>query len=149
MVVRLRYMSWLDDQIAKREDLQTREISFAEHAPKVYGDLWDRLIKIVEEAKTKPEALGQPIFSSGGSNGERKIEAAFARATESRVLFFALSQNCRTITATMLEESLVFEVYMRDGGVFCLKQRGELVGPQKAAHAIMGPFLFPELHRKP
>jgi hypothetical protein len=49
----------------------------------------------------------------------------------------------------MPEEILVFEVYMRDDGVFCLKHKGELVGPQDAAHTIMGPFLFPELHRKP
>jgi hypothetical protein len=142
-------MSWLDDQIAKREDLQTREMWFGEHAPKVYGDLWNRLIKIIEEAKTKPELLGQPIFSSGGSNGERKIEAAFANATGSRVLFFALSQDYRTITATMPGGSLVFEIYVCGNGVFCLKQGGEVIGPQDAAHAIMGTFLFPELHRKP
>jgi len=139
-------MSWLDEQIAKRDDLQVQESSFAEHGPKIYGDLWDRLIKICKEAETKPESLGHLVFSPSGSNGERKIIAAFPRRPE-RVLSFTLAHDYRTITVATPETSLVFEIFIRDDGVFCLKQRGEPIDSQDAAHAIMGAFLFPELHR--
>jgi hypothetical protein len=142
-------MSWLEDQISKSESLHTQKLLFAEHAPKLYDDLWDRLIKIVEEAKIKPEALGQPVFSSGESNGERRIEVAFAGTTGIRSLSFALSKDQQIITATMPGANLVFEIYTGDDGVFCLRHKGEHVGPQDAAHEIMGPFLFPELHGKP
>jgi hypothetical protein len=142
-------MSWLEDQISKSESLHTQKLLFAEHAPKVYDDLWNRLIKIVEEAKIKPEALGQPVFSSGGSNGERKIEVAFPGTTGIRSLSIALSRDQQIITAAMPGANLVFEIYTRDDGVFCLRHKGEHVGPQDAAHEIMGTFLFPELHGKP
>jgi len=147
MVVRLRRMSWLDEQIAKAEEMQSKEALLMDHAPKIYEDLWQRLLKIVEEAKTKPLGLQ---FSAGGSSGERHLEAATPGIPmNDRMLDFRLSADDRIITVTIPGRpgtTFMFEIGIGDDGIVGLRREGVPIAEQDAAHLIMGTFLFPKIY---
>jgi hypothetical protein len=133
--------SWLDEQIAARDDLKRRESLKDSHAPKLYSALWDELMKIVAEAKEKGFVL-----NSHGSETARGIDVGYANVNP-RKMSFSLSQDKRTIEASGGAVSVRLTVSICDDGVVCLKHNGEAVSIEEAARRIMKPVLFPELQR--
>ena len=146
-MVRLRYMSWLDEQIAKRDDLRSREALLTEHAPKIYADLWERLTKILDEAKVK---LPDLKFRRTGSNGERQIAGGTPGIPmDERTFDYKLSPDERSITAAISGRPsgklFTFAIGIIDEGIVGLKLNDETIHPQDAAQLLMGLFLFPDL----
>jgi len=143
VMVRFGYMSWLDEQIARREELKIRAALLDEHAPKVYADLWECIVKIIEEAKDK---LPDARFFPNGSPKERHVLVSFIReGTPDRSMTLKLFPDGRKISAFFNLSEMIFEVGICKDGVVCLKREGNPVSGLDAAHMILGPFLFPEL----
>jgi hypothetical protein len=132
-------MSWLDDQIREDEERQTQETAIAREAPKIYQVLWDGLIQIVNEAKKKGFVL-KPT----GSNMERSIQLVYDNENPRRMNL--VSRDKRTLTADISGgRTIKFSFAICEDGVVCLKNEGKPISIEDAAHAIMKPFLFPDL----
>jgi hypothetical protein len=109
------------------------------HAPKIYEELWEALVKIANEAE---EGF---VLNPQGSGTNRAIGCGALNSGSHREMDFTLSQNKRKVSASWAGVSVLFEIDICNDGIVCLKQKGNPVPIEAAAHQIMGPFLFPEL----
>ena len=132
-----QYMSWIDERLAERKALAERNRLLDDHAVSIYTAVWDEMMKLVEEAKTKGFAL-------------------FPRGTlQKRHILWAVPSNDRTLNFTMVDKrqicatgdgvDLLFELDICDGGVVCLKHKSTQVSEQETTRLILDPCLFPEL----
>ena len=133
-----QYMSWIDERLAERKALADRNRLLDEHAVSIYEAVWEEMMKVVEEAKTKG---GLALFPNGGL---QKRHITWAVPSNDRTLNFTMKDK-RQIRASGTGVDLVFELDICDGGVVCLKYGVSQVSEQEAARAILDPFLFPEL----
>jgi hypothetical protein len=144
-------MSWLDEQIAKREELRSCEALLNEHAPKVFADLWDRIGKIIKETEGK---IADARFLPTGSVSERRVTSYPVAATvPDRQVTLTLSPDARSVSAHYIYEvfqmeDIMFDIGISNYGVVCLKRNGDPVSGQEAAEMIIGPLLFPELYQE-
>lgn len=144
MVVRSFRMSWLDAQIAKHNEAISAEASLDANAGKVYLDLWQRIIRIVNEAKEKYAEV--QMFPAGAGNERRLSAVPLGRPEDEWQLSLTLSEDQRLVVISMPSRTLKFDIGLGLDGVACLKQGGVPVDPQEAAYMIMGPFLFPDVY---
>jgi hypothetical protein len=138
-------MSWLDEQISKRDDLIRREMLLDQHAPEVYADLWECISKIIAEAETKLTTC--QLLPSGSPNERTVLAASLGAAGKGRQMTLRLEKGQRSITAYFDGAIMPFEIGICKDGVVCLRRGDRQLRGQEVAQMIMGPFLFPELHR--
>jgi hypothetical protein len=140
-------MSWLEDQIAKSEEVRTVNALLDNHGAAVFADVWEALLRIIEEARSK---LTDFRFSSKGSPKEHTVKADPNKPQlKPRQMTLGLELSKRLIVAFVAEGSIPFEIGVCSDGVVCLKHGVNPISSQDAAQMILGPFLFPELYPPP
>lgn len=139
-------MSFIDDGIAKRQELKKRNDLIDEHGPKIYNDLWERMTRYFDEANEKHFK----IFTNG-SLFDRLVEIQLIRpnATSSHREKFRLVLDAKLRRITAIGDRGVHFTFLLDvcpDGIVCLKQNESRVENEDAVVMILTQFLFPELH---
>ena len=140
-------MSFIDDGINQRKHNEERAALIAEHSPKIYEDLWNRLNAYIGEAKLK----GFNIFTNGSLHDrlvELQIPPTKAETVSHRDSFTLTLVNERIIAKDKAGQRGVkfdFSLDVCPDGVVCLKLNGERVETEEAAVKVLHKFLFPEL----
>jgi hypothetical protein len=139
-----QYMSWIDERIEQRAEIERRDRLIDDHATKIYMAVWSEIMEVVQEGSSK----GFPL-TAGGSLHERMIMLRVSSGNE-RTVHFTMKDK-RKIHASGDGVELWLELDVCDGGIVCLKNSGEQITVQEAARCILDPFLFPEFGpgRKP
>jgi hypothetical protein len=137
-------VSFIDDGLKKRTELQQRQALIDEHAPKIFGDLWDRIVKHLEEAKQK----GFNLFTNG-SLYDRLVEIQLfpSGAHASHRESFHLTLNAdKEIVIAKGQRGVKFEfpVDVCSDGIVCIKYQGQQIQTEDASILILKQFLFPE-----
>jgi single-stranded DNA-binding protein len=131
-------VSFIDDGLREREQREQSRALIAEHAPKIYSELWRQIVEHVAEAKKK----GLHVFTNGSLH-DRLVEMQDDGRTDHFRL--VLDSTNRTITASGSRSlSFTFELTASPEGIVSLESAGEQISPGDAAVLILKQFLFGE-----
>lgn len=139
-------MSFIDDEIAKRDEIKRRADLISEHAPKIYLDLWGKMNAYITEAKQKGFTL-----RTNGSLYDGVVEYGLPseHSTGQRpVLMVALDLTGERISAKQQGRphfEFIFALDVCPDGVVCLKYNDEQIQTDDAAVRVLKKCLFPEL----
>ena len=138
-------MSFIDDGLKKRAELEARASLISNQAPTLYNELWENMQTYVEEAKSK----GFEIFIDGGGY-KRDIALQLMRegASASHRETFTLDLDVKKEQITAKGQrgvEFTFVLDVSDGGVVCLKHKENPITMEVASILVLQQFLFPGL----
>jgi len=139
-------MSFIDDGVAKRKEIQQQAKLIAEQAPKVYEDLWDRVNRFINEAKRK----GFLLSTNGSLHNklvELRIPAKYPELADHRDHFRLTLDSPKGRIYAKGQSGVNFEFVLDvcGDGVVCLKWNGGRIETEDAAILILKQFLFSDV----
>jgi hypothetical protein len=156
-------MSWIDDDAAELKwlkesaaQLEERNREIANAAEKIYNDLWDELVRCIDEAKKTGIPVAAHLMTNGDPFERRIVGHAIivpqpvkppASSSTRKVITVKLTADHLQIEVSGLHKTpIYFPLDLCDDGVVRLKHKGEHKTIQDAAKLILRPILFPELY---
>jgi hypothetical protein len=139
-------MSFIDEGLASRADLSRRNALIAEHSPKIFTDLWERIAGYVVEAKEKGFEL-----ETSGSLYHRRVELLRKTPEKGRV-FFQIDLNREpgaehiSTRGADVMKAFRFTLDLCPDGVVCLVFNGAPVQTEEIAVMLLRYFLFPDIY---
>ena len=127
-------MTWLDDRTAQSTKRKQEERLILDRAEGIFNNLWQEIVRIVEEAKSK----GFPLVTNG-SPDQRAIMLKGER------LPITLERDAEMITANAPGFTVQLSFAVDKNDVVHLKYGKGALSLKEAAQLILGPFLFPDL----
>lgn len=139
-------MSFIDDRLAERKELERRNNLIDEHAIPIYEALWKKIAEHVKEAHEK----GLPVLTNGSLQNRivrMSVDPAPHQSGRRPDEFRLVLKNDRISARGDRGLNLEFTLDVCPDGLVCLKAQGMEISVEEAAIRILDPFLFPDLPR--